>query len=184
MCQGRRQRSFRLVVQARVRPTPGGIVPDHTVEQGNPPDAPQLAPAVQRVKKRAGRTPARSPPTAATAKPRSTSQLTDLGVKNVVIPRKGRPSAGAASRGTPKSVPPHHQMAHRQRRPHQLPQTRLRLGPHPHRRHRRRPDLDRTRRPPPTTWPRHPAPLSPRGALKPKSHHRRAANSSPMHRRK
>jgi IS5 family transposase len=34
-----------------------GLVLDHTVEQGNPPDAPQLAPAVARVKKRAGRTP-------------------------------------------------------------------------------------------------------------------------------
>ena len=34
-----------------------GIVLDHTVEQGNPPDAPQLAPAVERVTKRAGRTP-------------------------------------------------------------------------------------------------------------------------------
>ena len=30
---------------------------DHTVEQGNPADAPQLAPAVKRVIKRAGRTP-------------------------------------------------------------------------------------------------------------------------------
>ena len=33
-----------------------GVVLDHSVEQGNPPDAPQLAPAVVRVKKRAGRT--------------------------------------------------------------------------------------------------------------------------------
>ena len=63
------------------------------MEQGNPADAPQLAPAVQRVKKRAGRAPRTSPPTAATAKPASTAQLTDLGVKNVVIPRKGKPSA-------------------------------------------------------------------------------------------
>ena len=35
----------------------------------------------------------RSPPTAATARPRSTRTLTGLGVKNVVIPRKGKPSA-------------------------------------------------------------------------------------------
>ena len=34
-----------------------GIILDHTAEQGNPPDAPQPAPAVQRVKKRAGQTP-------------------------------------------------------------------------------------------------------------------------------
>ena len=34
-----------------------GIVLDHAVEQGNPADAPQLAPAVARVKKRTGRAP-------------------------------------------------------------------------------------------------------------------------------
>jgi IS5 family transposase len=39
--------------------------------------------------------------------------------------------------------------AHRKRRPHQHPQAWLRLGSHPHRRHRRRPNLDRARRPDP-----------------------------------
>ena len=34
-----------------------GVIVDHSVEQGNPADAPQLAPAVQRVSKRAGRPP-------------------------------------------------------------------------------------------------------------------------------
>jgi transposase, IS5 family len=34
-----------------------GIVVDHTVEPGNPADAPRLAPAVERVIKRTGRKP-------------------------------------------------------------------------------------------------------------------------------
>jgi IS5 family transposase len=45
-----------------------GVVPDHTLEQGNPADAPQLAPAVKRVIKRTRRKPRTSPPTAATAR--------------------------------------------------------------------------------------------------------------------
>ena len=34
-----------------------GVVLDHNLEQGNPPDAPQLAPAVERIIKRTGRKP-------------------------------------------------------------------------------------------------------------------------------
>ena len=48
-----------------------GIVLDYAVERGAAPDGPQLAPAIERVRRRAGRVPARSPPTAATARPPS-----------------------------------------------------------------------------------------------------------------
>jgi hypothetical protein len=57
--------------KAQVVDNDDGIVLDHTVEQGNPPDAPQLAPAVNRVTKAPGARHAPSPPTAATAKPTS-----------------------------------------------------------------------------------------------------------------
>jgi IS5 family transposase len=57
-----------------------GVVLDHTVERGNPADAPQLAPAIGRVIRRTRR------------RPRTvTADLHDLGVSTVVIPRKGRP---------------------------------------------------------------------------------------------
>jgi len=56
---------------------------------------------------------------------------------------------GPAIRRTPASLPTNNQVAHRKRRPHQYPQAWLRLGSHPHRRHRRRPNLDRARRPDP-----------------------------------
>ena len=95
---------------------------------------------------------ASSPPTAATARPRST------GSSPTWVSRtwRFRAQLDRLRRGEPtntEKLRPHHQMAHRQRRPDQLPQT-LRMGPHPHRRHRGRPDLDRTRRPrPPNTRP-------------------------------
>src|SRR5204862_7940569 len=69
-----------------------GSVLDHTVEQGNPPDAPQLAPAVQRIAKRAGRTPRTVTADRGYGEAKVDRQLSDLGVTNVVIPRKGRPS--------------------------------------------------------------------------------------------
>jgi IS5 family transposase len=70
-----------------------GVIVDHNVERGNPADAPQLAPAVDRVRKRAGR-----PPRAVTAdrgygEKAVDDDLAALGVKRVVIPRKGKPSA-------------------------------------------------------------------------------------------
>ena len=69
-----------------------GIVLDHSVEQSNPPDAPQLAPAVARVKKRAGRTPGTVTADRGYGEAKVDQQLTDLGVQTVVIPRKGKPS--------------------------------------------------------------------------------------------
>jgi transposase, IS5 family len=70
-----------------------GVIVDHTIEQGNPADAPQLAPAVDRIKRRAGR-PARTVTADRGYGEKSVEDaLTDLGVQNVVIPRKGKPGA-------------------------------------------------------------------------------------------
>jgi IS5 family transposase len=78
--------------KAQVVDNDDGIVLDHTVEQGNPPDAPQLAPAVKRVTKRAGRTPRTVTTDRGYGEAGVDKQLTDLGVTNVVIPRKGKTS--------------------------------------------------------------------------------------------
>jgi len=56
-----------LGYKAQVTDNDDGIVLDYSVEYGAAPDGPQLVPAVSRVAHRAGRVPARSPPTAATA---------------------------------------------------------------------------------------------------------------------
>ena len=76
IAKGRLGRPVEFGYKAQIVDNDDGVVLDHTVEQGNPPDAPQLAPAVARVNKRAGRRRAPSPPTAATARPRSTDSCT------------------------------------------------------------------------------------------------------------
>ncbi len=63
-----------------------------------PPDAPQLAPAVERVTKRTGRTPRTVTADRGYGEKSVDDDLHDLGVRNVVIPRKGRPWRAPPSR--------------------------------------------------------------------------------------
>ena len=70
-----------------------GTILDHTVEVGNPADAPQLAPAIARIAERAGRA-----PTAVTADrgygyASVEAELHELGVRRIAIPRASKPSA-------------------------------------------------------------------------------------------
>jgi Transposase DDE domain len=82
--------------KAQIVDNDDGIVLDRTVEQGNPSDAPQLAPAVARVTKRAGQAPGTVTADRGYGETKLDHQLTDLGVKNVVIPaRANRPKSGA-----------------------------------------------------------------------------------------
>jgi len=71
-----------------------GVIVDHNVERGNPADAPQLAPAVDRVRTRAGRPPRTVTADRSYGEKAVEDDLRGLGVRNVVIPRKGKPSAG------------------------------------------------------------------------------------------
>ena len=57
IAKGRLGRPVEFGYKAQVTDNDDGIVLDHTVDMGNPPDAPQLAPAVARVTQRTGRTP-------------------------------------------------------------------------------------------------------------------------------
>ena len=145
IAKGRLGKPVEFGYKAQVVDNDDGIVLDHTVQPGQPADAPQLAPAVERVidPHRHAAT-HRSPPTAATAKPASTTACHDLGVRTVVIPRKGKPGKARQAVEHRPAFRKNRQMAHRLRRPDQQPQTRIRLGPHPPG-HRRSPDLDRTR---------------------------------------
>src|SRR5258705_2070688 len=92
IAKGRLGRPVEFGHKAQIVDNDDGIVLDRTVEQGNPPDAPQLAPAVQRVKKRAGQAPGTVTADRGYGEPKVDHQLTDLGVKNGWIPRKGNPS--------------------------------------------------------------------------------------------
>ncbi|VAZ97427.1 hypothetical protein LAUMK35_03694 [Mycobacterium pseudokansasii] len=109
---------------------------------------PQPAPAATRVAKSAERTPRTVTVDRCYGDKAVDNTPHGLGVRNVVIPHKGKPSTARRAENT-ETRSAATSMVNRQRRPHQQPHTRLRLGPHEHRRHRRRPDLDSIRRPGP-----------------------------------
>jgi transposase, IS5 family len=70
-----------------------GVVADHSVHVGNPPDATLLAPAIGRVKAVAGRAPAAVTADRGYGEAKVDSELASLGVKFVAIVRRGRPGA-------------------------------------------------------------------------------------------
>jgi IS5 family transposase len=91
--KGRLGKPVEFGYKAQVVDNADGVILDHSLEIGNPPDAAQLAPAIQRVIRRAGR-----PPRALTADrgygdASVERDLQQLGVKSVAIPRKSKPSA-------------------------------------------------------------------------------------------
>jgi IS5 family transposase len=92
IAKGRLGKPVEFGHKAQVVDNEDGVVLDHTVEQGNPVDAPQLAPAVERVIKRTGRKPRTVTADRGYGEKKVEDDLHDLGVRTVVIPRKGRPS--------------------------------------------------------------------------------------------
>jgi IS5 family transposase len=76
--------------KAQVLDNPDGIVLDHQVMVGNPPDAPLLAPAVRRVIARTGRAPRAVAADRGYGEAAVDQELADLGVARVAIPRRGR----------------------------------------------------------------------------------------------
>lgn len=101
-----------------------GIVLDHNVHQGNPADAPLLAPAIGRIARLLGRTPKAVTADRGYGQASVEQALTDLGVSNVVIPQGQAVSVPPAGRAQPR-LPPTGQVAHRQRGTHLLPQAPL-----------------------------------------------------------
>ena len=91
IAKGRLGKPVEFGHKAQVSDNDDGIVLDHTVEVGNPADAPQLAPAVARVTKRTGRAPGTVTADRGYGEKRVEDALHDLGVRTVVIPRKGKP---------------------------------------------------------------------------------------------
>jgi len=143
IAKGQLGKPVQLGYKAQVVDNQDGIVLDHNLEQCNPPDAPQLAPQSERVIKRTGRKPRTATADRGYGENNVDDALRDLGVRHVVIPRKGKPGKARQAEDTGR-VPQNREVANRQRGPDQQPQTRIRLGPHPPGRHRRSPDLDRT----------------------------------------
>jgi transposase, IS5 family len=132
--------------KAQVTDNDDGIILDYAVEYGAAPGGPQLAPAIERGRRHFGRVPRAIAADRGHGRPAFERDLHDLGVRTVAIPRQGKISAARRqiehSRGFRKLIS---QMAHRTRRADQLPQARLRLGPHPPGRQERSRDLVRPR---------------------------------------
>ncbi|MGH3563504.1 MAG: ISNCY family transposase, partial [Mycobacterium sp.] len=90
IAKGRLGKPVEFGYKAQVVDNDDGIVLDHDVHAGNPADAPQLAPAIQRVKDRAGRAPGTVAADRGYGEAAVDRALTELGVRNIVIPRKGK----------------------------------------------------------------------------------------------
>ena len=144
IAKGRLGRPVEFGYKAQVVDNVDGIVVDHSVACRQPARRPACScPPSPGSSARFGRAPRAVTAdrgygeAAIDARPRA------LGVTRVVIPRKGRPGAARQHVAASTVVPQAGQVAHRQRSPHLLPQTRLRVAAHPHRRRDRRRHLVR-----------------------------------------
>ena len=91
--KGRLGKPVEFGYKAQIVDNADGVILDHNVEIGNPPDAPQLAPAVARITGRAGRTPRAVTADRGYGEASVERDLHELGVRSVAIPRKSKPSA-------------------------------------------------------------------------------------------
>jgi transposase, IS5 family len=89
--KGRLGRPVEFGYKAQVTDNAQGIVLDHVVELGNPPDVPMLAPAITRVTKLFGKVPKAVTADRGYGEPKVEIELESMGVRHVAIPRKGRP---------------------------------------------------------------------------------------------
>jgi IS5 family transposase len=91
IAKGRIGKPVEFGYKAQVCDNADGIVLDHDIQPGNPPDGPRLAPCIKRVAKRTGKTPRTVAADRGYGEQQVETDLTDLGVTHVVIPRKGKP---------------------------------------------------------------------------------------------
>ena len=77
----------------QVTDNPDGIVLDYELEAGIPPDGPRLGPAIERIIAAVGTTPGAVTADRGYGLASVDTQLEDLGVDLVAIPRKGQPGA-------------------------------------------------------------------------------------------
>jgi IS5 family transposase len=94
IAKGRLGKPVEFGYKAQLIDNDDGVIADYAVEQGNPADGPQLAPAVQRVIKRAGTRPRTVTADRSYGEKAIEDDLHGLGVRHVVIPRKGKPGKG------------------------------------------------------------------------------------------
>jgi transposase, IS5 family len=91
--KGRLGKPVEFGYKAQLVDNADGIILDHNLEVGNPPDAPQLAPAIERIKHRTGRAPRAVTADRGYGEASVEADLHALGVRAVAIPRRSKPSA-------------------------------------------------------------------------------------------
>jgi transposase, IS5 family len=91
--KGKLGRPVEFGYKAQVSDNEDGVILDYTVEKGNPPDAPQLVPAIKRIKQRLGRAPRAVAADRGYGESTIDDEVRETGVTRVAIPRKGKPSA-------------------------------------------------------------------------------------------
>lgn len=93
IAKGRLGKPVEFGYKAQLVDNEDGVIVDHTVEAGNPPDAPMLEPAIARIKQRTGRAPRAVTADRGYGEAAVEDALHAAGVRHVVLPRKGRPNA-------------------------------------------------------------------------------------------
>jgi len=91
--KGRLGKPVEFGYNAQIIDNVDGVVLDHNVEIGNPPDAPQLTPAIARITARTGNTPRAVTADRGYGEASVDRDLHDLGVTSVAIPRNSKPTA-------------------------------------------------------------------------------------------
>ena len=99
IAKGRLGKPVEFGYKAQVTDNDDGIILDHVLEQGNPADGPQLAPAIGRVIKRTGKAPRTVTADRSYGEQAIEEDLPGLGVRHVVIPRKGKPGKARQAAG-------------------------------------------------------------------------------------
>jgi transposase, IS5 family len=91
--KGRLGKPVEFGYKAQLVDNEDGVILDYTIELGNPPDAPLLEPAIQRIKRRTGRAPRAVTADRGYGEAAVEQSLRDAGVRYVVLPTKGKPNA-------------------------------------------------------------------------------------------
>jgi transposase, IS5 family len=91
--KGRLGKPVEFGYKAQIVDNADGIILDHTVEVGNPADAPQLVPAIERITRRTGHSPRAVTADRGYGEASVERDLLALGVRSVAIPRRHKPSA-------------------------------------------------------------------------------------------
>ena len=162
IAKGRLGRPVEFGYKAQVTDNDDGVVLDYAVEQGNPADGPQLAPAIGRVIRRTGKKPRTVTADRGYGEQLIEDELRALGVRHVAIPRKGKP--GKARQAAERRPAFRRAVKWRTGSEGRISalKRQIRMGPHPTRRHRRSSDLDRIRDPgPQPSQDQHPGQLTP-----------------------